>query len=142
MNILKHSARSFLQVIEGSNRMRPPVLLASWFLSFLEGVRDRLSWVSPISRGLSLGAMRCMQDCAAVAQAWGFLQPSVRSCVQSVHGHWGFGICGKSCLVSRRQADVEIKSATVDVSCFRSRHLAVVVVMGVALACGWYHAGS
>lgn len=141
VNILKHSARLFLQVIVGSKRMWPFVLLASWFLSFLCGDRERLSWWFLASRGFILGAIRCMRDRASAAQAWGFLQPLARSWEQSVQGHCTLGMCGKIGAGVRKRADVETRSATVVVACFLRRHLAVDVVRGRVVACGWYHAG-
>lgn len=142
VKILKPSDRLSLQVIEGLKHTHPSVLLASRFLSFLDGVSDRLSCWSPILRGLNLGVIRCMRDTMSSAHAWGFWQPLARSWVQSVHGHRGLETWGRCWFVVCRRADVEIRSVMVVTACFLSRHLAVVVVRGLASAFRWYQAGS
>ena len=142
VNILKHSARLCLQVIEGLNRILLLVTRTSRLLFFLAGVSDRLSWLSPGSRGFSFGTMRSIRARASTAQSWGWLHPAVRSFEQSLQMHWGSGVWGKSRPLFRSRADVVIRSATVATEWVPRRHFAVLVVRGRAAAFRWYHAGS
>lgn len=142
VRILKQSARLLLVVTVGSKHISPPILLASWFLDFLDGVKEMLSWVSPISRGLNLGAIKWIHNSVAVVQACGFLHLRARSWSQSVHGHIALWMCSKWGLCLCKQADVEIRSATVDIECFLRRYSVVVNVSGPISVAGWYHMGN
>jgi hypothetical protein len=112
VKILKHSARLRLQVIEGSKHILLSFARASRLLFFLVGVRDRLSWMSPGSRGFSFGTIKYICTRSA-AHSWGWLHPLSWSFVQSLHMHWDSGVWGMVCLLFRSRADAVIRSAIV-----------------------------
>lgn len=142
VKILKHSARSRLQVIDGLKCILPSFARASRLLFFLVGVSDKLSWMSPGSRGFNLGMIRFIRARASAAHSWGWLQFLLRSCEQSLHRHWGPFVWGMSCPLFRIHADVVMRSATVATEWVSRRHFAVLVVKGRAAAFRWYQAGS
>ena len=69
-NTLKHSARLFLQVIDGSNRMSSLFSCARLFQCFLAGVSERFLCMSLYVRGFSLGKVFCILVSASCAQSW------------------------------------------------------------------------
>lgn len=74
MKILKHSARSFLQVTLGSKVMSWFVFRADSFLAFLVAVSDRLSVLGGAVSGFSFGVISWSLVNASVAHAWGLRQ--------------------------------------------------------------------
>ena len=84
VNMRKHSARSFLQVIDGSKRIAPCVAFAVSFAAFLLLVSEMFPCPSLCS-GFSLGSIRLSLSRASWAQACGVLQPSRLSLTQSRH---------------------------------------------------------
>ena len=73
--ILKHSVRSVLQAISGSNIVFSLFSSAAILQAFLVWVREKLSrWVSP-TRGLNFGASSLILWRASFVHSCGFLQP-------------------------------------------------------------------
>ena len=89
VNILKHSARLFLLVIDRSNIISPFVLQVAFFLSLYLLVRDRVLCLSPGIRGLNLGKISWILVWASRAQACGSRHPSILSLMQSMQTHCG-----------------------------------------------------
>ena len=72
VNPRKHSAKSFLHVLEGSKRISSSVILASWLRSFLFRVSDNLSCGSPGVSGFSFDAVSFILSGASEAHLCGF----------------------------------------------------------------------
>ena len=69
VNILKHSARLDLFVIEGLKVISLLVLCATAFLAFLVEVSERLSLWGALNSGFSLGVISCILANASCVQA-------------------------------------------------------------------------
>jgi hypothetical protein len=132
-NTLKHSARSFFEVMVGSNKIAPWFCLAMAFLAFRLAVSDRLPWWPFGRSGFSLGLMLRILVRASCAQACGFWHPLSLSLVQSAHSHSGSCSCGASSLLCLMRADIMIRSATLATRCRWRRHLDGAFVRGRVL---------
>lgn len=128
-----------LHIIVGLNSISFLAMWAITFLTFLNGVSDRLLWVT-CANGLYFGAMSSSLLFASVAQACRFLQPFSLSLTQSMQMHiwdrvWtGLSLHGLNLLVSL------IKSTTDFAECLFNRHFVFTFVRGHGAAPGWYHA--
>jgi hypothetical protein len=138
----KHSARSFLQVMDGSNRIASFLCRAISFLAFLCLVKERLSCGSPSRSGSSLGYIECRRWRASVAHACGSRQPDWRSWVQSLQLQVLVRVCGEFRDSVLSLADIRIRSATMLTVCRWSKHLEGLLVIGRGLEATWYQAGS
>ena len=87
VNIQKHSDRSFLQVIVGSNIIAPLLRFAVSLYVLQLLIRERPSWLSLGCMGLSFEAMPSILVCASVAHACGFLHSFSLSLTQCWHMH-------------------------------------------------------
>ena len=142
VKILKHSARLFLEVMDGLKVISPLFSLALTFLSFLLLVRDRKSCLSPSRRGLYFGKICCILVSASFAQLWGSRHPCILSSMHSWQTHHAVVSCSESVAILFILADTCIRSATVVMLWRSSRHLDATFLMGRNLLAMWYHAGS
>ena len=81
----KHSAREPLVVMDGSKRTALFLSLASWFLLFLDSVREKLPCVFPGVIRFNLGAICCSLASASLAHRYGCWQPLALSSSHSLH---------------------------------------------------------
>jgi hypothetical protein len=141
VNILKHSARFVLLVIDGLKVISSFVSLAISFLAFHVAVSERLSIGGGLSSGFSFGVICCSLTNTSCAQAWGFRQLDLLSVMQSSHWQYADGLC---CSVAAFLIlfDVRRRSATVVALCFLIRHLVAIPCRGLYCAATWYQAGS
>ena len=104
----KHSSRECREVIVGSNVISSPFsTFALLFFSSRLWVRVRSSFLG-WSRMLYLSSVNPVMSLAKVTHWWGFLQPSVWSCLHPEHSQFGVGVCHPSTLLSLRL--IHIKS--------------------------------
>jgi hypothetical protein len=142
VNILKHSTKLFLHVIEGSKRISLLFSLAMALAAFRVGVSEKFPCCNGGLSRFSFGLIRRMCVSASSAHRCGLGQPSRLSQVQSWHVHVGVGWCRRIGLGVRILSAMAIRSATVVMACRRRRHLAGAEVIARGIARGWYHAGS
>ena len=140
--ILKHSARLFLHVMEGSKRISPSLVLALALAAFLPEVSEKFLWVKSGLRGFILGSIMRIRVRASCVHWCGLGHPSSLSLSQSLNGHAGVVRCGWFMFWIRILFDIRIRSATFVIACRRRRHLAGLVAIEQGIASGWYQAGS
>ncbi len=83
MNILKHSVRSVLLVMDGPKVMCLLFFLACLFLAFLDSISKRLSLAGRLVSGFHFELICCNLIVASVAQSWGLRQFNSLSVLQS-----------------------------------------------------------
>ena len=143
VNMQKHSVRSFLVVIVGSNIIDLFWFFALRFILFHALVRERSPCHPPWWRGFIFGKIVRSLSWALEAHLCASLHfIFIWLWMQSWHRHHGFGSCGRGCIGFLSRADILSMSVIVLTLWAWIRHFVVGLLIGLYATLGWYHAGS